>query len=426
MLRKSLLMTLALVFVLSLALIGCAPERDEAPVDPGEAADPADLPEKPDELVVWANDNEAQLDAIEEIAARYEAETGISVTIEAIDMFEQTDLITLDGPAGRGPDLFFQPHDRTGDIAIQGLALPLNVSDDILAEYTEESLLAVTYEGEMYGMPLVVETYALMYNTDLVPEAPQTLDELLEIAADLTNVDADEYGFLAEANNFYFAYPYFAGYGGYVFGLTEDGFDPTDIGLANEGAVQGGELIQQLFAERYIPRTINAEILNGLFEAGNVGVVISGPWNIPSYSAALGDSLATAPLPTFDGEQPATFSGVKAWMVSGWTEHEYWATDLAIFMTNYESSLHYYEVAGEMPPRAEILEDPIVTENPLIEGFAAQAQVAQPMPNIPEMSDVWEPMGDALQFLAQGDDVREVLEEAVETIREKIELRQAE
>lgn len=42
------------------------------------------------------------------------------------------------------------------------------------------------------------------------------------------------------------------------------------------------------------------------------------------------------------------------------------------------------------------------------------------MPNVPEMSQVWEPMGNALQFIAKGDNPKAVLSEAVKTIQDKI------
>ena len=44
---------------------------------------------------------------------------------------------------------------------------------------------------------------------------------------------------LADWTNFYYAYGLLAGNGGYVFG--QNGKDPKDIGLANDGAIKGIE-----------------------------------------------------------------------------------------------------------------------------------------------------------------------------------------
>src|SRR5699024_11982589 len=84
----------------------------------------------------------------------------------------------------------------------------------------EEAVTSFSYEGIQYGIPAVVETYAMFYNTDLVPETPETIEELIEVAQDLT--DGDTYGFLMNATDFYFAYPFLTGAEGYVFGQDED------------------------------------------------------------------------------------------------------------------------------------------------------------------------------------------------------------
>ncbi|UCZ52017.1 extracellular solute-binding protein [Bacillus shivajii] len=421
---KTLLMTIAL----SVALAACGGADDDAPADEVGTDDGAGeetteessddgVPEKPEELAMWVNDEESQLDAYEEIAQRFTDEYGIEVDIIPYSMLEQTEGMSLDGPAGQGPDLFFQPHDRMGDIHLQGLAAELELTEDQqarLAEYNEEAVTSFSYDGIQYGIPAVVETYGLFYNTDLVPEAPETMDELMDIAHDLT--DGSTYGFLMEATNFYFTYPFLTGPGGYVFDQGADGvYDTSDIGLNSEGAVEGAETIASWFEEGLMPTGVDGDIMNGLFTDGQAGMVVTGPWSIPDYRESLGDSLAVAPLPSWDGEPLNSFSGNKGWLVNYYTDHEYWATELALFITNAENSETYFEVAGELPAHTAVeIDDEFMS--PIFE----QTQVATPMPNVPEMSQVWEPIGDALQFISQGEDAQEVLDEAVEQIRDQI------
>jgi arabinogalactan oligomer / maltooligosaccharide transport system substrate-binding protein len=109
-------------------------------------------------------------------------------------------------------------------------------------------------------------------------------------------------------------------------------------------------------------------------------------------------------------------------MLSAWSENEYWATELMKFMVSDEMNMHYYEVAGEMPAQDHLLQEEVIADDALMAGFAEQATRGEPMPNIPEMTPVWEPMGDALQFIADGDDVEEVLQEAVQQIEEQISI----
>ncbi|MCE7794926.1 extracellular solute-binding protein [Salipaludibacillus sp. CUR1] len=433
---KSLLLSLMLLIVLSIALVACGNNNetdgpandanngnnadvtnDNNDAEGNEGAADEDAPEKPEELTMWVNDEDAQLDAYEEISERFTDEYGIDVNITPYSMLDQTEGMSLDGPAGQGPDLFFQPHDRMGDIHLQGLAAELELTDDQLdrlSEYNEEAVQSFSYEGIQYGIPAVVETYALFRNTDLVPDAPETMDELMDVARDLT--DGSTYGFLMEATNFYFSYPFLTAPGGYVFAQDEDGvYDPEDIGLNSDGAVQGAEVIQSWFEEDLMPSGIDGDIMNGLFTDGQAGMVVTGPWAIPEYEDALGDSLEISPLPEQDGEVLSSFSGNKGWLVNYYTEDQYWATELALFLTNAENSETYFEVAGELPAHTAVeIEDDLMA--PIFE----QTQHAEPMPNIPEMSQVWEPIGDALEFVSQGDDPQEVLDEAVEQIREQI------
>ncbi len=160
-------------------------------------------------------------------------------------------------------------------------------------------------------------------------------------------------------------------------------------------------------------------MVDGLFTEGKVGVVINGPWSIPTYGQALGENLGFAPFPTINGEASATFVGVKSWMVSYYSESKDWAKDLALFMTNEDNLAHYFDVAGELPPNTEVLNN---LDDPIYAAFAEQIEYGVPMPSTPQMAQVWAPMNDALQFLAEGEEVESVLDEAVEQIQMNIEM----
>src|SRR5699024_6427534 len=194
----------------------------------GEEAE-ADMPEKPDVLKLWVNAEEKQEDAVQEITDNYTEETGIEIELVPVDMLEQVEKLDVEGPAGNGPDVIFQPHDRIGDLVLRGLVDPVDLTN-YESDFTDTSLEAVQYEDEYWGFPAVVETYAMYYNKSLV-DAPETMEDIMEIAAEYTDSSKDEYGFLMEAANFYFTYPFFAGYGGYVFANDEGNYDIQDIGL---------------------------------------------------------------------------------------------------------------------------------------------------------------------------------------------------
>lgn len=416
----------SLVFVLFFVsiLAACAPDREEEQAD-GSEVDVEDI-EKPEVLSVWIDDDDDDIEALTAIAEKYEEENDITIEFTPIGARDQADAMALDGPSGNGPDLWFATHNSMGKNILQGSAAPFEISDEEKEQYLPEAINAMTHDGEVYNIPMVVETTALFYNKSLIPEAPETWEDLESFSEDFNDTNNDQYGFLYDAVNFYYSNMFLQGYGGYIFGGdAENGYDVEDIGLDNDGAVKGAELIQSWFDKGYIPKTVNEDVMNGLFSEGKVGAVISGPWSINSYRDALGDDLGVVELPKLDnGENPPSFLGIKGWVLSPYSENKEWATDLALYFTNEESSSYFFEVASEIPARPGILESDIILEDPYFSAFAQQALYAVPTPNNAEMSQTWEPMANALSFLAEDEDPYEVLNEAVDFIQENIQLAQ--
>ncbi|MBP1969355.1 arabinogalactan oligomer/maltooligosaccharide transport system substrate-binding protein [Virgibacillus natechei] len=409
-----------IVLFLGGLLVACGPdEADQSEEQAGENT--GEMPEKPDALKLWVNAEENQEQAVEEITDKYTEETGIDVELTPIDMLDQIESLDVEGPAGNGPDVIFQPHDRIGDLVIRGLVDPIDL-DDVESEYTDTSLEAVTYEGEYWGYPAVIETYTMFYNKSLVDSEPESMEDIMNIAESDTNASNDEFGFLMEADNFYYVYPFFAGYGSYVFANEDGNYDISDIGLDNEGAVEGGELVQSWYEDGYIPQDLTPDIMNGLFQEGKVSTVLNGPWMVRDFAEALGDDLGAVPMPVLDnGEHPNSFVGVKSYMMSYYSENKEWAQDLMAFITNKENSMHYYDVAGEMPPRDDALEDPVIADDEIFSAFAEQTEYGEPMPSDPAVQQIWDPINDALDFISRGETVDEVLTETVQTIHDQIE-----
>lgn len=406
---------LLLLMVGLMIVTACAPDRDQVGDAPEIGED--GMPAKPDELVVWINDEDIAEDVHLEQFANYTEETGIEIKFERIALPDQLEELALAGPGGTGPDLFFQPQDRLGDAVVQGLAVPLTYTDEELANFTDAAIEAFTYEGDIYGAPVAIETYFAFYNKSLIDEAPETIEDVLTMSQDLREHDSDLYGFLVSPE-FYYLYSFINGYGGYVFAEEDGVYDPSDIGLDNAGAIEGLEKYQEFITSGAIPRTVTVDVLDGLFSEGRVGMVVSGPWNMPIYGQALGDDLATAPLPQINGAVAPSFVGVKSWLVSYYSDNQAWAQDLAKFLTNDENSDYYYEVTGELPPRPEILDN---INDPIYAGYTEQVEHGTPMPNIPQMSPVWD-MDDAIELIVNGGEVEAVLTDIVQNIKDKIEL----
>lgn len=420
----------SMILLVTVALTACAPDR-EAQSNNGQAtnngsssnnegnneAQPqsAEESDKPDKLIVWSNDDPNQLQVIEQIAKGYTNETGIEVEVLPVSDKEQVQKLALAAPAGNGPDLFYQPQDRLGDIVIQGLAEPIVLNEQEQAQYSEAALHAVQYEGETYGFPISVETYAVYYNKELVEQVPASLEEVVALSNELTDAANDMYAFLM-VPDFYYAIPFITNYGGYIFGETDGKYDASDIGLNNEGAVQGLTTYAQFVKDTSIPVTMTSDVMDTLFIEGKVGMVINGLWSMKTYGDKLGDQLGTASIPALNGKAAPSFVGVKSWFISSYSEHPDWAKQLALFLTNAESAKLYYEQTGEIPASPDAQKG---IANELYSGFITQIESGMPMPNIPEMSAIWN-MDSAIDFIVQGDNPQEVLEETVQQIKDQI------
>lgn len=422
--KKSLLL---MMLVLLLAMLGaCAPDRAENPETDGKDSDGKEVAEepKPEKLVIW-EDVDKSKDWLPAAIESFEKEYGIKVEFKELNMADKIrDQLRLDGPTGNAPDVVTLPHDQIGQVVTEGLIQEIKVEDSVLKTYSESSITAQMYDGKLFGLPKATETPVFIYNKALMEKAPETMDELYTFSKDFTK--GENYGFLALWDNFYFAHGAIAGMGGYVFNEGEEGLDRKDIGLNNEGAVEGAAYIQKWYTEGLFPKGIIGETggaaMDGLFNEGKVAAVMNGPWAFQSMRDA-GVDIGIAPMPTLpNGEHVKTFMGVKGWHVTKFTKNPYWATKLIEHLSNDENSKARFEAVSEIPANVALVEDPIIADNEGAKAVAVQSQYAVPMPNIPEMAEVWGPMASALQTVATGkSEPQAALDEAVKSIKTNIE-----
>lgn len=424
--KKNWLVLLLALFV-AMIVAACAPDREEqaeTPEGSDSGTEQAVTEEKPEKLVIW-EDIDKSAGWLEDAIASFEEEHGIQVEFKELNMADAIrDQLRLDGPAGSAPDIVTLPHDQIGQVVTEGLIQEITVEEDILARYSESATSALKYNGTLYGLPKATETPVFIYNKALMEEAPATMDELYTFSKDFTK--GDNYGFLALWDNFYFSHGVIGGMGGYVFKETADGLNRNDVGLNNENAIEGAEYIKQWYSEGLFPKAIVGETggaaMDGLFNEGKVASVMNGPWAFQGMRDA-GIDIGVAAMPTLpNGEPMKTFMGVKGWNVTAFTEHPYWSTKLIEHLTSDEVSLARFEAVSEIPANVALVEDPAIADNEGAKAVALQSQYAVPMPNIPEMKEVWGPMAAALQTIAtEKADAKSALDEAVDQIKTNIE-----
>ncbi|WP_026562130.1 extracellular solute-binding protein [Bacillus sp. J37] len=406
---------------LSLALVACGPQESS---EEGSGSNEANKNKEYD-LLVWEDIEKAG--GIEDAVAKFEEEHDVTVKVVEKAYAQQIEDLRLDGPAGTGPDVLTMPGDQIGTAVTEGLIKELDVSEDVQSIYTEVAMQSQKVDNKVYGLPKAVETTMLYYNKDLVSEEelPTTLDEWYELSKEMT--DGEKYGFLALFDQIYYAQSILSGYGGYIFGTDENGgFNGSDIGLNNEGSVEGAQYIQKFYKEGLFPAGIIGEqginVLESLFTEGKAAAIISGPWNIDPFTKA-GVNFGVAKLPELaNGENMSSFVGVKSYNVSSYSKNAELAEEFVEFVANEENSKTRFEVTKEVPAVQALADDPVVAESEAAQAVAEQSQFAELTPNIPEMNEVWTPADAALQTIATGKaEPKEALDQAVETIQGQIQ-----
>ncbi len=189
------------------------------------------------DLVIWADDTRAPV--ITPFAEAFAADNGITVAVQEVPFDQIRDRLATAGPAGEGPDIIIGAHDWLGQLATSGLVAPVDLGA-AAADFSPVAIEAMSYDGQLYGVPYAIENIALIRNVDLVPETPATFEELETVALGLVESGDADVPLAIQQNpaDPYHNYPLFTGAGGYLFGENADGsLNPGDLGLASPGSL---------------------------------------------------------------------------------------------------------------------------------------------------------------------------------------------
>lgn len=371
-------------------------------------------------LTVWTTWTDQTLDWLREEAAMFTEAFDVDVEIVRLDVNEVKQQALLAAPQGEAGDVFAGvPHDQIGEMAVGGILLDMSgyATSAYLNDLSEQARLGYTYAGKLFGLPMYVEGPALIINNQLVSDLPATYETTMELANELTT--QDEFGFLFDINNFYFSYAWFKSHGGYVFGRDANlALIPEDVGLDSEGALAGAEALHDLrFGLGIIPSGTDYDVANGLFVDGALAMIYTGPWAISQYQD-VGLDVSVHPMPPLASGAPfAGFMGVQGVLVNSFTDQKVEAANFAKWLTRQSAQVSLARLSGRIPASTSALE--IVIDDPIIAGFGEALLNAEPMPNIPEMGAVWQPMANALNVITEdaNANIGAVLNLAVEEIR---------
>lgn len=394
--RINFLFFISIILIITFVSTACNTSNEV--IDETSTASP--LPESNISLRVWADPNIASV--LRTHSSTFESDYGVKIIIEDFGFGAILTNFLVAAPAGEGPDVIVGSHDWLGELVSNGLLAPIDLGDKV-SEYAPSSIKAFSYNTELYGLPYMTENVGLFRNTDLIPDRIETWDEVIEISKELTKDNTEEindnkYGFLLAGNDAYHFFPMMTSYGGYVFGQNENGtYDPSDIGIGNQGTIQAATVLDSMIEDNLIPPSIDGQTILDWFVEGKVGLMISGPWNLPRIHEAK-INYTIDPIPTgYISGRP--FLGSGGFMVNAFSKNQLLAQ---IYVTEFvgtpELMKAFYDIEPRTPAYLPVLNS---LDDPDIKGFALAGQKALPMPAIPEMGSVWQSWINALTLVTQ-------------------------
>ncbi|RYU10756.1 sugar ABC transporter substrate-binding protein [Nocardioides iriomotensis] len=375
------------------------------------------------DLVIWTD--ALKIDAVKAIAEPFGEANGITVEVQAVSSDLQTNFVTAN-EASNGPDVVVGAHDWIGNLVQNGSIEPLQLSADDLSGYSPKAVQATTYDGQLYGVPYGIESLALYRNTEVAPNEPKTMDDAIkagEAAVKKGDVESALNLPVGELGDAYHMEPLYTSMGGYLFGTSGDGeYNADDLGVGKPGSVKAAQKIGQLGekGQKVLRRSISGDNSIALFTEGKAAFLVSGPWALGDVRDS-GIKYAIQPVPGFKGMGPAEpFMGAQAFMVASNAKNAAFAQEFVNSGVNNEEAMTTMYEKASLPPALLSLQDSIAADDPDTALFAEAANKAAPMPAIPAMAAVWEPLGKAYSAIVGGADPAKTMKDTGKTIQEAI------
>ncbi len=348
---------------------------------------------EPQTLKVWHAYRDAEAEVLEDILDAYDQkhpELILEVLPVAYDAYASKLESAI--PRNNGPDVFIYAHEKIGSWSEIGLIEPITIDIDP-SRFYDVSLDAVTYNGQIYGVPLAVKSLVLYCNDELIESPPQSTDDIFTISETLP---PDVFTLAYPATDAYFQMPWLFGFGG---GFFDTSGNSTFENPANARSL---DFMKSMDTAGILPKEPDAALATHLFNNQQAAMTISGPWFLSSIEDGV--SFSVHPLPTVSetGEPAKPLLTVEAGFVSGFSQQKTESMALLNHLTSLNNATKRALGSRQVVPNKEAWNNPALQNDAILSAFKAQMTKSVPTPNIPNMTAVWEPMARAVRRVHRG------------------------
>jgi len=297
----------------------------------------------------------------------------LKINIQRIAVYEIVNRYKLGVKNNTAPDLFINSNDDLGDLVREKMLLDITpFTSGKLSGVAPFALDGVKVEGKIYGVPESANTVVLYYNTSLLDKAPATTDELLNA------VKSNKA--LAAVRGPYHLFGFFAAFGGRL--LDDNGKCVAD----NGGFSEAMQYFSDLKKAGATLETGDADLVLSFVE-GKSAMLINTSWALNDYKQALGNKLSASPLPA-NKNKAAPFTVIDAFYVNPNSKNPQLAVDVALSLTNAESSKMFTDGASHIPVRADVKTDSLMAN------LVKAASEGTPRPQSKEFNNYWSPFSE--------------------------------
>ena len=400
---KKRIISLVLVGVLTLSILGGCGKK-EIPLEESTTESTYELiAEEGAQLKFRVGGG--KLEYGESVAKAFEEEYGVPVEVEEAGM-DIVNKMTLDGPSGNGADVFMASHDAYLTAKDAGLLLKLNdqIEESVRDDVNEIAVETVETDGDLYGVPVTIECYAMLYIKDLVQGEPaETMEQIIEEAKLFNNPAENKFWYLSVVTEAYNMFPFLSVDGFKPFG--EDGKNNDDPGFKTPEFLKALERVRNL--NELIPvkaDDLKIETITQLeqnFIDGKTAYYFIGPWLIKTLKEQ-NTNFGVSTLPTMDGKQMKTMAGVQNAYVSSYSEYPNAAQLFAEYLVSEEGAEILYEKAYNVTARKNIENINGLKDDDALKVYTEAFDDAVPMPQVKRISYYWTTMQSVLSAVFDG------------------------
>lgn len=322
----------------------------------------------------------------------FTAQTGIALDIQYMPLGDMRKQVNIMVTGNSLPDVM--DVDNTDTYAYAKMGILQDITDKVEAElpvdqYYPDVLSMSKVDGKYYGLPFTSNNLCLYYNADALAAAgieapPATWDELLAACAALK--EQGMLGFAASAGQntdtpfHYFPFLWQAG-----------GASGEDTDLGSEQSLAALTFYKTLIDEGYMPKevaTYNAADIANQFSAGNIAMMVDGPWRLNGVKNDAGFEFGIAELPAGEGGKASVLGGHNFAVVANDNADISW--EFVKFMNSPEIMAKYSEAENYIPARRDVAEASEYFSAEPIHAFIEMAANAKmkPCDNFSKVNDI--------------------------------------